>query len=326
MLEERVVLSTSKFLPTQIWDNVASALGISKKTKPAAAVGTLGDSYTDEYRFYTPDQSHARNWVEIAGSLRKSSLTFGKFSTRSRGEPRDQGYALNWARDNATSTDMVQNQLPGLTAQVKSGQVKYVSIFIGGDDYLALLKAVATGATQPDQAKNALPALEKKLAANLQTAVGTLLAANSHVKIVVFTLPSISELPIVQEAVQQFPQYQGLVDATDRSIQAYNTTIMATASNNSRVAVVDLATQAAQLTSSPTGTISFGGTSINVKTPGNSYRNFFLADGIHLGTIGQGIIASDFISAINVHFHANVRGLTAQQIVSFAKHVRPNTP
>lgn len=319
-------MSTSKFLPTSLWENFASALGITKGAKPAAAVAALGDSYTDEYRFYPPDQSQGRNWVEILGSLRKSSLTFGKYSTRSRGEPRNQGYGLNWAEDNATSTDMVRNQLPGLLPQVKGGQVKYVSIFVGGDDYLALLKGVATGATQPAQALAQLPQVERQLAGNFQTAVRTLLAANTHVKLVVFTLPSISELPIVQTAVQQFPQYQTLVDAADRSIQDYNATIKATASTTNRVAVVDLATQAAQLTSSSTGTISFGGATVNVKGAGSNYHNFFLADGIHLGTIGQGIIASDFISAINIHFGAKIRGLTAREVVSFARNVRPNTP
>lgn len=316
----------SSFLPSSVLQNFASVFGFSKAQKPAAMVGALGDSYTDEYRFYPPNQSQARNWVEIIGALRKHSLAFGQFSTRSRGEPRDQGYALNWARDSATSTDMIQNQLPGLIAQVKPGQVKYVSIFVGADDYLLLLKNVATGSMEPAQAASTLPKLEKQLAANFQNAVASLLAANAHVKLVVFTLPSISDLPIVREAVSQNPQYQSLVDATDQSIQAYNATIQATASGTNRVAVVDLATQAAQLTSSPTGKVSFGGATIDVKTPGNNYHDLFLADGIHLGTVGQGIIANDFISAINLRFGAKIEPLTARQIVAFARNVRPNTP
>jgi len=57
-------------------------------------IGVLGDSYSDEYQFYPPHRSTARNWVEILAASR--GLNFGRFSTQSRGEPRNQGYEYNW--------------------------------------------------------------------------------------------------------------------------------------------------------------------------------------------------------------------------------------
>ena len=34
------------------------------------AIGILGDSISDEYRFYAPDRVTARNWVEILAATR----------------------------------------------------------------------------------------------------------------------------------------------------------------------------------------------------------------------------------------------------------------
>src|SRR3954471_23296539 len=98
-------------------------------------IGVLGDSYSDEYQFYPPDRATARNWVEILSELR--GLDFGPFSTSSRGEPRNQGVAYNWARSDATSDDMIGGgQLAGLTSQVAEGKVKVVLISIGGNDFI----------------------------------------------------------------------------------------------------------------------------------------------------------------------------------------------
>jgi hypothetical protein len=55
-------------------------------SKSLGVVGTLGDSYTDEYQFYPRYQTHARNWVEILSYTGKAN--FGPLSNVSRGEPR----------------------------------------------------------------------------------------------------------------------------------------------------------------------------------------------------------------------------------------------
>src|SRR5262249_51174168 len=153
VLEQREVLSHG-----------ASSIGLSAVAHHAVTIGALGDSYTDEYRFYPPDQSRARNWVEILSATR--GLDFGAFSTRSRGEPRIQGFAFNWARYDATSSDMVRNQLPGLTSQVASGRVKYAGVFIGGNDFLYFLRNVQGGVIPLTQALDVLGQVESQAAAN----------------------------------------------------------------------------------------------------------------------------------------------------------------
>src|SRR4029450_7949687 len=106
----------------------------------AGGIGVLGDSYSDEYQFYPPDRSSARNWVEILAACR--GLDFGSFSTASRGEPRNQGFAYNWARSDAETGDLIATgQHTGLAAQVTRGEVTLVVVFAGGNDFIHALQA-----------------------------------------------------------------------------------------------------------------------------------------------------------------------------------------
>jgi hypothetical protein len=305
-LEERVVLSHA-------------SPNISNTPMAFGPVGTLGDSYTDEYQFYPPDRTFARNWVEILHATRV--VTFGPFSLKSRGEPRDQGYAYNWAKSDATSVDMIQNQLPGLTQQVANGQIRYVSIFIGGNDFLHLLDGVESGLIPPADALPALQQTTAVLEANFATAVKTVLAANPHVFVVAFNLPDVSLLPIAR-ALATTPQAQLLLQATSQAIKQYNASIAAVVATSPRVAEVDLAGITAKLASNPSGTASFGGQTISLTTAGNDYHDFFLADGIHIGTIGQGIIADEFALTVDSHFGGQLFPPTPQEIVHYAQVVQ----
>src|SRR5436189_6373933 len=85
-------------------------------------IGVIGDSYSDEYEFYPPDRSTARNWVEILAATR--GMDFGPYSRASRGEPRNMGFAYNWARSCATTDDVIATgQHTGLAAQMAWGEV-----------------------------------------------------------------------------------------------------------------------------------------------------------------------------------------------------------
>ena len=71
--------------------------------EPIVGIGVLGDSFADEYQFYPPDRSTARNFVEQLAEDR--ALNFGPFDAdgAARGEPRNAGFAFNWAKDGATT-------------------------------------------------------------------------------------------------------------------------------------------------------------------------------------------------------------------------------
>src|SRR4051812_15397706 len=153
---------------------------------PLGGIGVLGDSYSDEYQFYPPDRSTARNWVEILATTR--GLDFGQFAPASRGEPRNQGYAFNWARSDATTDDLIATgQHTGLAAQVARGEVGVVVLFIGGNDFINALKA-------SDPVETLGKVLPRALG-NHRAAVETILAADPRVKLVLVTLPDIRHLP-----------------------------------------------------------------------------------------------------------------------------------
>src|SRR5437879_4920739 len=91
-------------------------------------IGAMGDSYTDEYRFYAPDRSTAQNYIEQLAD--DGNVDFGKFSKQSRGEPRNAGFAFNWAQSADTSSDLLADgQLSGLAGQVAAGKVDLAFVF-----------------------------------------------------------------------------------------------------------------------------------------------------------------------------------------------------
>ena len=79
------------------------------------------------------------------------------------------------------------------------------------------------------------------------------------------------------------------------------------AATNPRVALVDLAAVTTQIASSPTGTISFGG---EHDRPVDARRRITTTSSsptaIHVGTVGQGIIADEFAHSIDTKFGAQL--------------------
>lgn len=322
-LEERVVLShTVAATATVSAVHVLNHHGANPNYPVpfVGPVGTLGDSYTDEYQFYPPDRSVARNWVEMLHSLR--GVSFGKFTTQSRGEPRDQGFAYNWARSDATSVDMINNQLPGLTAQVAAGQVKYAWIFIGGNDYLHLLDDIRAGKIAPASIPAAIVGKTAQLEKDFVTAVETLLAANPNVKLVVSTLPDIINVPLARAAALSNPLYAQVIAGVDKGVASYNTLIRSIAAGSTRVALVDLQQVTQQAASSPTGTIQFGGATINLLVPSDDYHSFFLGDYIHIGTVAQGIVADEFALSVDQKFGSQLFPPAPQEIVRYAAAIQ----
>jgi len=318
-LEERVVMST-----TTATIHAAHAIPAVNKTPASEGpVGALGDSLTDEYRFYPPDRSLARNWVEILSTVRH--VNFGAFTTKSRGEPRDQGFAYNWASSGATSEDMIANQLPGLTAQVAKGQIRYASILIGGDDFLDVLGAAEEGLIPPAGIPAALTQTTTQLITNVETAVATLLAANPNVKVAVWTQPDLSQTPLGREFAAASPQAAALLQAVSKATAEFNSVMTLLANNNPRVVLVDLASASAAVASSPPDTITVAGQTISLTTPGDNYHDFYLADGLHIGTVAQGSLADLFVEAIDNKFGAHFIPITPQQIISYAQKVQATT-
>jgi phospholipase/lecithinase/hemolysin len=280
-------------------------------------VGVLGDSYSDEYRFYPPDRSTARNWVEILAETR--GLDFGRFSDESRGEPRNQGFAYNWARSDATTEDLIATgQHRGLAEQIARGEVGLAFVFIGGNDFINAMKAADPEA--------AVAATLPRALANHRRAVEALLAAGPEVRLVLATLPDVRYLPEFAGPIAEGLLPRRAADACTAAMGRYNAQIRAMAASDPRIALADLdfATRAANLVS--TRYALAGGRWLDRLSPANDLDHFFLADVRHPGTLGQGLVAQVFIHVLNAEFGAGIEPLGDAEIQAFAHSLEAPAP
>jgi lysophospholipase L1-like esterase len=290
----------------------SSALGFAPPISHPRGVGVLGDSYSDEYRHYTPDRTQARNWVEFLSEAR--GFNFGSVSRESLGEPRNLGFAFNWARSAATSTDLVaRGQHTGVAAQVAAGEVDLVVLFVGGNDFINALRSsnpVSDGARASERTQ-----------ANLRIVMETILRAREQMHVIVLTIPDVRELPEIRQAIQSGTISREAVDACGAGLKAYNDAIRALPWREPRVAVVDLElAMRISLVIAPSRLV-VGDRAISRIEHGNAPDRFFLADGRHLGTVGQGLIAKLIVDKLNTRFSAGIKPIADEEILEYASRV-----
>jgi phospholipase/lecithinase/hemolysin len=277
-------------------------------------IGVLGDSYSDEYEFYPPHRSTARNWVEILATTR--GLDFGRFDADGRAEPRNQGHAFNWARSGATTEDLIRTgQHTGLAAQVARGEVGLVVIFIGGNDFINALK-------DPDPAAALGAALPRALA-NHRTAVRTILEASQRVRLVLVTVPDIRHLPEFDGLLRAGRLSKALADEFTAAIGRYNAQIRSLAASDPRIALMDLDTITRAVNFLSRDYVLVAGRRLDRHRPANELDCFFLADGRHPGTLGQGLFACMFIEVVNTKFAAGIKPLKLREVLIITRSVVP---
>lgn len=279
-------------------------------------MGVLGDSYSDEYQFYAPHRSSARNWVEI---LAARGVNFGDFQDSSRGEPRNQGFAYNWARSGATSADMIASgQHTGLASQVASGQVSAVVIFVGGNDFIDALHAPNPEASLKGSGIRALD--------NVRLAVETLRAASTSVKIMVATVPDLRDLPEFRQALRSKTLPLSLADLASAEVETFNAEVRRLAARDSGLWVFDFASISRLSRLMYPKFITVAGRRVEREKSGDTPDSLFLADERHLGTIGQGMLAKFMVDALNRGCKQTLPPLREDEIVSLADAVGPGSP
>lgn len=182
---------------------------------------TLGDSMTDEYQGSVNIAGY--NWVEQLVMLRR--LDFGRYEEDPaiRGEPRDTGYAHNWARWGASATEptyaevypwaqicggpctgkslLLQTiphfslQVDGLVPEVAAGRVQVVSIAIGYNDF-----AIYQNALGGNFLDDRFDSLSESIIERIVGAVDALQAAGP-VMIVAWQIPSSGFIPAGVEGI-----------------------------------------------------------------------------------------------------------------------------
>ncbi len=281
-------------------------------------IGAIGDSLTDEYQFADGgNHSAGRNWLEQLATYRH--LNFGSFSSSSRGEPRNAGYEYNWSRAGATSSNMIdQNQHTGVANQVNSGNVTLVCLMVGNND---LAKEWGTVVTNYQNIYVGGPAVWQPvvdtLVNNVKTAVNTILAANPNVKMVIGTAPDVELTPVIRTLFTDPARRQYVSDA----FAAYNQRIETEVHNIApdRIAIADVYGVSldvlAKLKAGQNYTV--GGYTIDLNADGNDPNKIILGDHIHPGTIMQGLVANEFIKAMN-ELGANVSLFSENEILNHA--------
>jgi len=280
----------------------------------AGGIGVVGDSYSDEYQFYPPDRDQARNWVEFLAATR--DLDFGSPSTSSRGEPRNQGFAFNWARSGATTDDLEKTgQVAGVVDQITRGEVDVVVMFIGGNDFIDALESA--------DAAEALQAAIPRAITNTRQAVTTILAARSDVKLVLVTIPDLRDLPEIREAVGDGRLTNFMLQTACRATDELNATIRQIGRENPRAAVADFDLQSRAAKAIGGDVVSVAGRKFVRASTGDDPDHFFLADGRHLGTIGQGILARLIVDTLNARFGMTIPRVGEPEILRFANDLAP---
>jgi phospholipase/lecithinase/hemolysin len=283
-------------------------------------IGVLGDSYSDEYCFYAPDRSTAQNWVEQLAD--DTHASFGKFRKNDPPGPRNAGFSYNWAIAGATSGQMVADgQVDGVTAQAASGKVDLVTMFIGGNDFREVFTKAAT---DPAAAAASIMPTVQGLLTNIGIGAATVLspavvAANPNVRLILTTIPKLSYLPEVKKVLAAIPQFQPLVDAVDSAVEFVNQQIKTMAQGNSRIAVNDFATWVDDAFAQPT--FKVGNVVIDrdaLFNPTNDPTCFILNDGLHPGTIVQGLLANLYVQTANDAFGTRLESLSTKDILKNA--------
>ena len=300
---------------------LATVTGSPAIAGPVTGVGVMGDSVADEYQFpqfFPPggDRRFARNFVEIVADTR--GLDFGDFSINSRGSPRNQGYANNWALDGSTSSDLITGgQHTGLAQQIAAagGDVNLAWLWIGGNDFRGLFAPEIIQAPDPGAS---IQSTVVTLATNVQIAIQTVLAANPQLDVVVANVPDLRALPAIKAAIAQTPELALFVAGVDQGIQAYNAQVAALAAGSDRIALVD-----AYRISQPAAAglpVQVGSLLLDTNVPGNDLESYFV-DVLHPGTVSQGLLANAFIDAGNAEFHSGIARLSDHEIVAYAAAV-----
>jgi lysophospholipase L1-like esterase len=271
-------------------------------------MGVLGDSYSAQYGGGHLGENGARNWVEILSAMHR--VSFAPRRGQAAPPSYNPGFPYDWAFVTATSEMVLRRQLPYLLPEVASGQVNYVTIFSGINDFGAVVESAAfdpelSPAELDQQAVQALNSASD----NLNRMVLALLQANPDVKVVLATIPDLREVPMMAQVFHR-PGGRAVGEAVALAEQAYNNHIRMLGNLFPAIAVADVAsTFQGKLASSPSR--------VSASTAAGP-APLFTPDGMHPTTVPQGWIANDVLEALRSKFHVSAPEIPDGVIAHYA--------
>ncbi|MDB5348941.1 MAG: phospholipase/lecithinase/hemolysin [Planctomycetota bacterium] len=274
-------------------------------------IGILGDSISDEYRFYAPDRVTARNWVEILAATR--GVFFGDPLSASHAS-RDRRFAYNWSQSGATTSSLIAaGQHASLAAQVSRGAaINLVAVTIGTNDFAdALIKSKSV---------SAMGDVLMRAWSNLVAILDSMFQVDSGLKVAAFTAVDLRSTPLLRGAIQSGLISPAMADVYEGSVSKFNDRMRdLIAAHGDRAVLVDIDDLLRGIVEARRYLV--GNREINRNVASNEADHLFLSDGFHPGTLGQCLIANRFLDAIDARFGAGISPLADEEMIRVATSV-----
>jgi sulfatase modifying factor 1 len=310
-----IVLLCRKYFRVGMVLGLAALVLMAANSAPAATIGVMGDSMSDEY-FEEAYGAYAQNWtVQLVNHAGHDLGPVGAW-----GEPRRNGYQYNWARSGATSATLLSaGQHTGLAAQIGPESIDYTVLMIGANDQIAgfpgssAYEGIYQGVWTPGQINTWMTGVVN----NIDTALATATAAGAKVLLVSAIdygmTPAVKGMTIsaagrqvVHDVIanQLNPQIEALAQAYQLPyldlLGAFDAMMGPHTSPNTNVAIGNVNIQL-QVADNVSGTNLTAG---------------FVNDGVHPHTTLQGVLANLVLEGLNVGYGANLPLFSEQQILA----------
>ena len=277
-------------------------------------VGIIGDSLSDEYRAddnrgltYAPT---TLNWVEIL--QQKRNFPVGEWGVYE--EPRREGYAYNFARTGSSISMAIENnQHSELADEIKNGHVNTVIMYIGVNDFSPLATDGYEQIYYGTLTDVSITRKVNRIAADVKTIIQTLQNAG-EVHIMLVTIPDWGNHSLVQLAFP-IPEQRNRVTSV---IEQANEELSLVAQQTG-VKIANSGDFYNLIEKKKVGNrLLLGGATVDIHLPGDDPRRLFLDDGVHPGTIYNGLFANFIIENLNSSFGTSIKALSDEEILSVA--------
>lgn len=307
----------------------ACSLTLSSASAQLVALGTIGDSLTDEYS--EESYNYAANWTLLLAQHRAvnlgSTAAIAAQPGNSWGEPRRTGFAFNWARFGAdSSTAISDGQVTGLAAQVQQGAVSHAVVAIGANDYSPTTGAYFSlywGLWSTAQTNSYV----SSQVADIRATIDALQSPGA--KVVLGNVLDFGIAPVTRSIYTNASRRQRVADA----IALENRQLVLLA-RQKRIVFLDLSRLAQDIFGShaaPRTSLIIGGVSIDLTDRDTSTHSRplagFVDDGAHPHTSIQGLFANIIAAGLNVHPQVSILPFTEADMLSNAgiAYVGPDT-
>lgn len=277
-------------------------------------VAVFGDSQSDEYR--ADDNrgdnypTSTKNWVELLVETRK--VNFGPWG--SWGEPRRTGYEYNWSRSGATVASLIEADTHvGIADEVKAGKVNIVVMFIGAIDFAPYFTPDGYDKIYNGELSEAVKKRKiNRIVADIKTAVYTIKDAGD-VRIVLVEIPDWGNHTGIQIAFP-FPDQRAQVS---KMIQETNRELVKLAEDEN-LAYINMNDLYNSFPKNDENKVVVGNVTLERLLLNNNPHNFYLSDGVHYGTVVNGLLANAILDKINPSLKNPIRKLSEKEILNAA--------